>query len=186
MKMWQGQRIFRNRGVFVALMVAVLGACFSWGWAEEVTIADGKIVLNVPLGWEESELNSEVVLGGWQTKDRHASAFIQPFAASRQASMDDLMRNTVKNFENQFEVERVEEFKTGQVKGPGEKKWPAIYAVLDADLDKGDKEFKMRFFLMIFDTGDGLYQFQGSTVFPVSRSLEMAILDLMRSIVAKP
>lgn len=177
------QRFFRRAAGFAVVLWAI-GAAPHGLEAEDVTVADGRIFLKLPLGWEETDLNARNALAGWATADNRNSVFLQAMDPGSGGSMDDLLRNTVKNFENNYEVKEVQDFKTGQVNGP-EKKWPAIFTILDANVAKGEKDFEMRFYMMIFDTGTGLYFFQGSTTIPVNKGRENEILGMMRSIVAK-
>lgn len=180
-----GEQRFFPRVAYLGAIFLLVCPVFQDAFGEVVEVAEGRISLNVPLGWEKSDLNRGEVLAGWSTEDSRSSVFLREMDAGAGGSMDDLLRNTVANFEGNFEVKKVGEFKTGQVTGP-EKKWPAIFTMVEADVDKGERTHEMRFYLMIFDTGTGLYFFQGSTTMPVSSGRENDILGMMRSIVAKP
>ncbi|MAS94118.1 MAG: hypothetical protein CMO55_13055 [Verrucomicrobiales bacterium] len=179
-----GEQRFFPRVAYLGAIFLLVCSVFQDVLGEEVEVAEGRISLNVPLGWEKSDLNQGEVLAGWATADSRSSVFLREMNASSGGSMDDLLRNTVNNYEKIFDVKDVGEFRTGQVNGP-EKKWPAIFSMVEADVDKGEKTHEMRFYLMIFDTGSSLYFFQGSTTIPVSSGRENDVMGMMRSIVAK-
>ena len=130
-------------------------------------------------------VNAGDVLGGYATQDNRSSAFFRDFDGSVGGSMQELLDSTILNFEQRFKLTKVEEAKTGQVKGPGEKKWPAIFTTFDATVVKGRESFEMRFYLLVFDTGNRLYTLQASTTRPVREARERQIYEMIRSIVAK-
>lgn len=100
--------------------------------------------------------------------------------------MSDIIDSTIQNFEESFVIKREDEtFKTGQVQGPGEKKWPAVFTTIEATLDAKPKPFTFKFYLMIFDTGSALYFIQASTTKPIRGVREKQIMELIKSIVAK-
>lgn len=158
----------------------------SLGAGERVLIAEDRISFELPDGWYETELNTGDVVAGFATQDNRSSIFFNELDGAIGGSMTDLIDGTVANFEQRFEVVEVAESKSGQVQGPGEKKWPAIFTTVEANVKKGRDEFEMRFYLLVFDTGDHLNFFQASTTKPIREARERQIYELIRSIVAKP
>lgn len=185
--MTQEQRIFRRSGVFVAALIGLGSAVFinSTAAGLRVKIADEKVSFELPAGWAATDLNAGDVLGGYATQDNRSSAFFRDFDGSVGGSMQELLDSTILNFEQRFKLTKVDEAKTGQVKGPGEKKWPAIFTTFDATVVKGRESFEMRFYLLVFDTGNRLYTLQASTTRPVREARERQIYEMIRSIVAK-
>lgn len=155
------------------------------GLPEKVEIGDGKIALELPDGWRETELNAGEVLAGFASNDNRSSAFFREMDAGLGGSMQQLLDATIANFEQTFEMRKVDESKTGQVNGP-DKKWPAIFTTAEGFYKDEEKEFGMKFYILIFDTGTGLYFLQASTTLPMRDAHERMIYDLIRSIVAKP
>tara|TARA_R110000850_G_scaffold22504_8_gene66644 strand:+ start:233 stop:787 length:555 start_codon:yes stop_codon:yes gene_type:complete len=179
------QRIFQYSLVFL-VFVQVLGLSTNRSVAAEnrVIIADGKLSLALPGGWSESDLNADDVLAGYATQDNRSSVFFQSMLASTAGSMQDLLDRTIANFDERFRVTKVDEEKTGQVEGP-DKKWPGIFTTAEVTVEKGEDEFDMKFYLLVFDTGTSLYFMQASTTRPIRESRERQIYELIRSIVAK-
>lgn len=175
------QRFFLKVGLFLLFLTG--GPAFA-GLPTKKEIAGGRIAIELPDGWKETDLNAGVVLAGFTSRDKRASAFFREMNAGTGGSMQDIIDATIANFEETLDVKKVGESKTGQVNGP-EKKWPAIFTTAEADIDTGEKEFPMKFYLMVFDTGTSLYFLQASTTLPVRDSHERMIYDLIRSIVAK-
>ncbi|MEM6278805.1 MAG: hypothetical protein AAF733_04955 [Verrucomicrobiota bacterium] len=151
---------------------------------ERVLVADDKISIELADGWSETELNQGDVLAGFATQDQRYSLFLNSFEAG--GSMQEVIDATMVNFEEKFTIRSEEKAVTGQTQGPGDKKWPAIYKTMEADFDRGDQVFGMRFYLLIFDTGTSLYLIQASATLPVRDSRETQIIEMIRSIVAKP
>lgn len=180
------QRIFRGRLLFV-LAGAVVGGLFAGEAAagKRITVADERLSFELPDGWIETDLNAGDVIAGFATQDNRNSIFFNEFDTSSGGSMQDLLSATIGNYEQRFEIEEDGETKTGQVQGPGEKKWPAIFTTMEATVTKGREEFAMRFYLLIFDTGDHLYLLQASATMPVREAREKQIFELIRSIVAR-
>ena len=132
-------------------------------------------------------MNKETSLAGFASSDNATSIFFRAIDPGSTGSMQDLMDATITNFEQAFPVKKIDEdYKTGQVQGPGEKKWPAIFTTIEGELEAKPKSFKMRFYLMIFDTGESLYFIQASTTMPVRTVREREVLTLMKSMIAKP
>lgn len=154
------------------------------GLPEKVEIAEGKIALELPDGWRETELNAGKVLGGYASSDSRSSVFFRELDAGLGGSMQEILDATIANFEQTFEMRKVDESKTGQVNGP-DKKWPAIFTTAEGFYEKEEKEYGMKFYILLFDTGTGLYFMQASTTIPVRDSHERTIYYLIRSIVAK-
>lgn len=169
--------------VFGFAIVFAVGVAHA-GLPEKVEIADGRVALELPDGWRVTELNAGKVLAGFASKDNRSSAFFREMNAGVGGSMQDILDATIANFEQTFEMKNVEESKTGQVDGP-EKKWPAIFTTAEGFYEKEEKEYGMKFYILIFDTGSSLYFMQASTTLPVRDSHERMIYDLIRSIVAK-
>jgi hypothetical protein len=84
---------------------------------------------------------------------------------------------------NAADVKEVGKAKTGEVPGKT-RKWPAIFATVEAVVKKGKETFAMRFYLFVFDTGKNLYLVQASTTQPVRESREAQIYEFLRSLVA--
>lgn len=182
----QEQQIERAQGTFQVLLAFVF-AVFTGSVAAEyrVKMAEDRLSIALPSGWEETDLNAGDVLGGYATQDNRSSVFFREMGGQVGGSMQDIIDAAIAGFEQRFELEKVEEPKTGQVRGPGEKKWPAIFTTAEATVKKGEEEFPMRFYLMVFDTGDRLYFVQASTTKPVREARERQIYEMIRSIVAK-
>jgi hypothetical protein len=184
--MSQEQRIFRNAPLFVVFAVACVFH-FSNATAAEfrVKIADDSLSFVLPSGWIETDLNAGDVLAGYATQDNRSSVFFKRIETAIGGSMQDLMDGTIFNFEQRFKVTDDGEVKTGQVKGPGEKKWPAIFTTLEAEVVAGTEKFEMKFYVLLFDTGSRIYTVQASTTKPVREARERQVYELIRSIVAK-
>lgn len=167
-------------------MILTLGLLVPHGKAggKRVTFADDKISVEIPDGWSESDLNKERTLGGWASSDKSTSVYFLSFTAGN-AAMQDILDATVENYAQQFKLSEESEPKTGQIQGPGDKKWPAIYVTLEGDLDAKPAPFKMKFYLMIFDLGDQMILIQSTTTRPVWDVRERQILEMIRSVVAR-
>ena len=181
------QRFFRRKAVFVLIAPVLFGLMTSSAMAgKRALIAEGRLSVEIPDGWEVSELNSENVLAGYATQDSRSSVFFKDIDSALGGSMQDILDGTVFNFEQRFAMKKVGEAKTGQVQGPTpEKKWPAIFTTMEATVVKGQDSFEMKFYLLIFDTGDRLYTVQVSTTVPVRDVRERQIYEMIRSIIAK-
>ncbi len=178
------QIAFRIRRDLLFVVIATV-LVVTAGAEVRVKIAEDRISFALQDGWMETDLNAESVLAGYATGDSRSSAFFKEMDSTLGGSMQDLIDGTIANFEQRFEVEKVGESKTGQVKGPGDKKWPAIFTTAEATVKKGREEFASRFYLLVFDTGERLYFLQASTTMPVREARERQIYDMIRSIVAK-
>ncbi|MEM7603525.1 MAG: hypothetical protein AAF357_19195 [Verrucomicrobiota bacterium] len=179
------QRIFHGRYGFTILAVFLSLFSTSSGTAEErVEMDDGAVSMELADGWSETDLNAGDVIAGFATQDNRNSMFLTHFEAG--GSMTDIMLGTVENFEERFEITREEKEKTGQVNGPGEKKWPAVFKSFEAEMKREEKIFPLKFYLLVFDTSEGLYLIQASTTLPVRQSRERQILEMIRSVVANP
>ncbi|MEM9283085.1 MAG: hypothetical protein AAGA96_14760 [Verrucomicrobiota bacterium] len=178
--------------IFTKGKVVLVVALFAWGVelgveaGERLIIADGKIAIELPRGWEETELNADNpdVLAGYATEDQHSSIFFQALDPGSTGTMQGLLHGTIANFDETFEMTRVDDEVTGEVRGV-DQKWPAIFCTAEGIVEKGTDEFAMRFYLLVFDTGTGLYFVQASTTLPVRQASESEIYELIRSIVAK-
>lgn len=180
------QRFFLTPGFFVVSGI-VLGLPFCSLQAEDrITISDDRVSFVLPDGWQKSDLNATVVEAGYETQDKRTSAFFTKYAPGIQGSMQDLMDMTIEGFEKQFFIEKESESVTGQVQGPGDKKFPAIFKTLEAKVTRNEDEFEMRFYLLIFDVGTRLYLLQATTTKPVREAREKQVYELIRSLVAKP
>jgi hypothetical protein len=179
------QRIFHRRRVFtIFAFAAMLPGAGTGSAAERVLIADGKISIELADGWAETDLNPGKVLAGFATQDKKNSLFLTGFQSG--GSLLELMDQTITNFGQTFEITSEEKAKTGQVNGPGDKKWPAVFKSLEADVKNGNGTFPMKFHLLVFDTGSQLYTFQASSLKPVREARERQIFEMIRSLVAKP
>lgn len=153
---------------------------------KRILIADEKISLILPAGWAKSDKNKETTVAGFVTSDDRSSVFFRKMDSSSGGSMPDIIDSTIQNFEESFVIKREDEtLKTGQVQGPGDKKWPAVFTTIEATLDAKPKPFTFKFYLMIFDTGSALYFIQASTTKPIRDVRERQIMELIKSIVAK-
>lgn len=155
---------------------------------ERVVIADDKLSFEVPDGWKKSELHSKTTLGGWQSVDKTASVYFQKFQAGADQGMEDIMDTIIEGFEakDDMKVSDLAKYKTGQVKGPGTKKFPAIYTTLDITLEtEKDGDFKMRFYVFVVDTGTAQYTIQANTTMPIRKARENQIMGLVKSLVAR-
>ncbi len=153
---------------------------------KRIFIADERISLILPAGWAKTDKNKETTVAGFATSDDKSSVFFRKMDSSGGGSMSDIIAGTILGFEESFEIKKEDEtFKTGQVQGPGEKKWPAIFTSIEAKLDAKPRPFTFKFYLMIFDTGTALYFVQASTTKPIRDIREKQIMDLIKSIVAK-
>lgn len=149
---------------------------------ERFDIAGGKLSLILPDGWQKTDLNAGEVVAGYATQDNRSSAFIREMQPTN-GGMREILDATVANYEQTFEVHKVSEVKTGDVPGKS-RKWPAIFATLEATVKKGEESFEMRFHVFIFDIGTDLYLVQASTTLPVRESREKQIYEFLRSLVA--
>lgn len=186
-----GQRFFLIRVVFLAAAwLAVFAVEGVRGAGKEIIFAEDKIAMTLPLGWYESELNADDVEAGFATEDSRSSIFFRSFDGGN-GSMQDLMDLTIANFDadERFFLKKVDDYKTGQVRGikdSKEKKWSAIYSQAEGVVSKDDFEYEMRFYLLVFDVGDRVYYVQASTTLPVQAGRENEIMEMIRSIIAKP
>lgn len=151
---------------------------------DRILVADDKISIELASGWEETDLNSGEVLAGFATQDQRYSLFLNRFQSG--GDMHDVLEATVANYAERFKITSEKEAVTGQAQGPGEKKWPAIYKSFEAEFDRGDQVFGMRFYLYVFDTGSWLYTWQGSATLPVREVREAQMIEIIRSTIAKP
>lgn len=149
---------------------------------ERFDIAGGKLSLILPDGWQKTDLNAGEVVAGYATQDNRSSAFIREMQPTN-GGMREILDATVANYEQTFEVHKLSEVKTGDVPGKS-RKWPAIFATLEATVRKGEESFEMRFHVFIFDIGTDLYLVQASTTLPVRESREKQIYEFLRSLVA--
>jgi len=179
------QRFFARKWLFVGAAVAALGQTAPVEAGKRIVFAEGRLSLELADGWSESDLNAKDDFPGFATQDQRSSLYLREIGSDAAGSMEDLLTGTVANYETVFRVSKVSETKTGQVDGPG-KKWPAIFATLEAVVTKGTEEFPMRFYLLIFDTGENITLLQASTTMPVREAREQQIYEMIRSLVAKP
>jgi len=172
------------RAIFLGILIS--GFLVSQGLAggKRETFAEGKISVEIPDGWSQSDLNKERTLGGWASSDKSTSVYFLSFLAGNGA-MQDILDSTIENYAKQFELSKESEPKTGTIQGPGEKKWPAIYVTLEGDMEAQPAPFKMKFYLMIFDVGDAQYLIQATTTRPIWDVRERQILEMIRSVVAR-
>lgn len=179
------QRFFRFRtGILLACVGAVFNFSADLQAGKRELIAEDMISISVPDGWKETDLNADDTLAGYATQDNRSSAFFRDFQAG-QGSMTEILDGTIANYEQAFSISDVADYKTGQVKGVGEKKWPAIFTTIEAEVEKGTDTFEMKFYLLVFDVGDHLYLFQASTTRPIREAREKQIFELIQSIIAK-
>lgn len=182
------QRLFSPRADFLAIVCACL---LSSGLADDTPvrrgerfdIAEGRLSLILPDGWEKTDLNAGDVVAGFATQDNRSSLFIREMESGLGGGMQDLLDGTIANYEATFEVRDVGKSKTGEVPGKS-RKWPAIFTTVEATVVKGTESFEMRFYLFIFDTGTHLYLVQASTTQPVREAREAQIYGFLRSLVA--
>lgn len=181
------QRLFSLKADFLAILcagtVVLCAAEEPIRRGERFEIAEGRLSLILPSGWEKTELNANDVIAGYATQDNRSSLFIREMDSSLGGGMQELLDATVANYEATFEVKSVGEAKTGEVAGKS-RKWPAIYTTVEATVKKGEESFEMRFYLFLFDTGTKLYLIQASTTKPIRESREKQIFDLLRSLIA--
>lgn len=168
--------------LFLALLATVSAAEPVIRRGERFDIAGGKLSLILPDGWQKTDLNAGEVVAGYATQDNRSSAFIREMQPSN-GGMREILDATLANYEQTFEVHKVSEVKTGDVPGKS-RKWPAIFATLEATVRKGEESFEMRFHVFIFDIGTDLYLVQASTTLPVRESREKQIYEFLRSLVA--
>lgn len=150
---------------------------------ERFNIAEGRLSVILPDGWGKTDLNAADVVAGYATQDSRSSLFIRQMDAGQGGGIQELLDATVANYEATFEVKDVGKAKTGDVPGKS-RKWPAIFATVDAIVKKGEERFEMRFYLFVFDTGSHLYLVQASTTRPIREAREAQIYEFLRSIVA--
>lgn len=182
------QRLFSPRADFLTILC--VAATFPGTAADEpirrgerFEIAEGRLSLILPDGWQKTNLNAEDVVAGYATQDNRSSLFIREMDSATTGGMQEILDATIANYEATFEVKDVAESKTGDVVGKS-RKWPAIYTTVEATVKKGEESFEMRFHLFIFDTGSKLYLVQASTTKPIRESRERQIFELLRSLVA--
>jgi len=184
--MARGQRIFQSAWVFAGGLALVTFALAANGHAEDrALVADGKLSVEIPDGWNETDLNAGRTVAGWATGDNRTSAFFVRFPAGG-GSMRELIDGTIANFDEAFDLRKESKPKTGQVDGPGDEKWPAIFKTLEGYVEKGERQHEMRFYLLIFDVGSNLYLMQATTTIPVRDVRERQIYEFIRSIIARP
>jgi len=150
---------------------------------ERLEIAEGRLSLILPDGWQKTDLNAADVVAGYATQDNRSSLFIREMDSGLGGGMQDLLDATLANFEAAFEVKDVADSKTGEVPGKS-RKWPAIFTTVEATVKKAGESFEMRFYLFIFDTGTHLYLVQASTTKPIREAREMQVYEFLRSLVA--
>jgi hypothetical protein len=179
------QRIFHRCVVFLGIILIFTAGGESIPAAEKrEMIADGRISLVIPGGWQKTELNAADVLAGYATQDNRSSVFFRQMEASSNAGMQELLDGTIANYEATFKVKDVAKAKTGDVAGP-DRKWPGIFTTVEATVVKGAESFEMKFYLLVFDTGTKLYIMQASTTLPIREARERQIYELIRSLVAR-
>ncbi len=150
---------------------------------ERFDIAEGRLSVILPDGWDKTDLNAADVVAGYATQDQRSSLFIREMDVGQGGGMQELLDATVANYEATFEVKEVGKAKTGDVPGKS-RKWPAIFTTVEAIVKKGEERFEMRFYLFVFDTGSHLYLVQASTTRPIREAREAQIYEFLRSIVA--
>jgi hypothetical protein len=182
------QRLFSPRTDFLSILCAGIVALGTAAdepirRGERFEIAEGRLSLILPDGWQKTDLNAKDVVAGYATQDNRSSLFIREMDTVQAGGMQEILDATIANYEATFEVKDVAESKTGDVVGKS-RKWPAIYTTVEATVKKGEESFEMRFHLFIFDTGSKLYLVQASTTKPIRESRERQIFELLRSLVA--
>jgi hypothetical protein len=189
--MGAGQRFFIRWVFFLLAIFVVFGPRTSiQASGKKVIIAEKKIAVTLPLGWYESDPKRDDVEAGFNTRDNRSSIFFRSFDGGN-GTMQDLMDLTIANFDvdKRFYLKKVDDYKTGQVGGildGAEKKWPAIFSQAEGVVRKEGLDYEMRFYLLVFDVGDRVYFVQASTTIPVMVGRENEIMEMIRSIVAKP
>lgn len=189
--MGAGQRFFIRWVFFLLAIFVVFGPRTSiQASGKKVIIAEKKIAVTLPLGWYESDPKRDDVEAGFNTRDNRSSIFFRSFDGGN-GTMQDLMDLTIANFDvdKRFYLKKVDDYKTGQVGGildGSEKKWPAIFSQAEGVVRKEGLDYEMRFYLLVFDVGDRVYFVQASTTLPVMVGRENEIMEMIRSIVAKP
>jgi hypothetical protein len=170
---------------FIVLFAAGLSVDVTAG--ERIVFADQKLSFELPDGWKKSERNQGTTLGGWESPDQTSSVFFQQMNVTVGLSMTDIMDDIIDNFEKNegMVFRKVGEYKTGQVNGPGKKKFPAIYTTLDSTLKATPKDFEIQFYLFVFDTGSTQYFMQASITKPVWDVREKQIMSLVRSLIVR-
>ena len=153
---------------------------------ERVVFAEEKLSIEVPDGWKKSKLNVDKTLAGWESPDSTTSMFFTKFNASLNLGMPELMDSVVTNFENSKELEfkKVDEYKTGKIKGVA-KTFPAIFTTLDMTFKGPKKDFEMKYYLFVFDTGDTQYLAQATTTKPVWDVREKQIMSVIKTLIAR-
>jgi hypothetical protein len=182
------QRLFSPRTDFLAILISGLAALGTAAdepvrRGERFEIAEGRLSLILPDGWEKTDLNAKDVAAGYATQDNRSSLFIREIDPTQNGGMQEILDATIANYEATFEVTDVADSKTGEVAGKS-RKWPAIFTTVEAKVKKGGEVFGMRFHLFLFDTGSKLYLVQASTTKPIRESREKQIFELLRSLVA--
>lgn len=152
--------------------------------AERTLIDEGRISLILPDGWEKTELNAAEVIAGYATQDNRSSVFFRLIPGGSGGDMEDILDATIRNYEATFPVKKVGKTTTGEIDGP-ERKWPGIFTTVETEVEKDEKTFPMKFYLLVFDTGSRLYLMQAGTTLPVREARERQIHELIRSLVAK-
>lgn len=155
---------------------------------ERTVFADGKLSIELGDGWKKSERNQGSVLAGWESSDQACSIFFQKMNVGRGLGMTEIMDGLVTNFEatEGLVFKKVSEYKTGQVTGVEGKKYPAVFATLEMTLKGKPRDFEMKFYLFVFDIGTTQYFMQGSSTKPVRDVRERQIMEMIRSLVARP
>ncbi len=151
---------------------------------ERLLIADDKISIELADGWKKTDLNQGDVMAGFATQDNRSSMFFTEFQSG--GSLSEIIDNTIINFEARFQITSEEKAVTGQVGGPLDKKWSAVFKTFEVEMEQEAKVFPLKFYLLVFDTGTKLYLLQASTTLPVREAREKQILEMIRSLVAKP
>ena len=166
-------------GIFLALTSHVF--C-----KERVVFADEKLSIELPDGWKKSELNSKSTLAGWESPDQTTSAFFSRFNAGND-TMEAIMDSVIDSYEETkvLTVRKVDDYKSGTVKGVGNKKFPAIYTVADITVTAQPRDFELKYYLFVIDTGSAQYFMQASTTKPVRPAREKQILSMVKSLIAR-
>ncbi|MEM7698895.1 MAG: hypothetical protein AAF236_10865 [Verrucomicrobiota bacterium] len=177
-------RIFPTSAFLFAVILTHSGIFAGTG--KRHFIDEKRVTFELPYDWEESELNADDVLAGYQSKDQTTSIFFKDMGVTTNATLSELMDALITGFEETFELKGEDNITTGVVKGPEGKTWAAISAVIEGNYDRGDKVFGVQFHVVIFDTGSRLYQVQASTVTPVEGYRARQIGEILKSIYARP
>ncbi len=156
------------------------------GAEDRVVFDEGRVSLVLPDGWERSFRHDGTTLIGWESSDQRASTFVHKARVDVNLDMADMMERFVDGFATNevMVLEQAGDLRTGQVKGI-DRNWPAIFTTMEVLFRGAQGEFPMKYYLLIFDTGESQYFIQASCVRPVSPIREGQVYAMIRSIVAK-